>query len=463
MDEKKIVSSGNDIAAELYEKGNTTQLILRFAAPAVFSLLINSLYNIVDQIFIGHGVGVDGIAAVNVSFPVATFTVAAAALIGDGAAAALGLNLGRGQKERGQQCAATALLLGLMTGFFVLAAGLLFTEPLLSFFGTTDQLMEMASSYMRITLWGIPAVLMSTVLAGLIRMDGRPGYAMVCMLTGCVINLVFDPLFIFVFHWGIKGAALATILGQFANLCLALCYLPRFQTIVFRLGRSFLSLHSASEILRYGIAGFVNQFAGTVYMVVVNQTLSQYGAASVYGSEIPLAVFGIVMKMNQVSMSFLNGIAVGMQPILSFNYGRKNYQRVRECLTSAVVLATSCGCVLFLIFELLPAQLVGLFGSSDPLYMEFGVYCVRIFLIAAPLYGFNIVSTGLFQAIGKPVHSMFMALSRQIIYLVPLVYLMAPIFGIIGFLFSAPIADLCAFITCMILYRKELKHLKSAA
>ncbi len=448
----------DDGVREIFTGGSVYSLIIKFAVPTVTSLLVNSLYNIVDQIFIGYGVGFVGNAAVNVIFPVAIFSVAAASLIGDGAATRFSLCLGRDRPDEAVRCAVSAMAFAFFISFSILLTGQLFAPALAELLGVTNVIEKMALQYLRITLCGAPFAIIGSVLAALIRADGSPRYAMFCLLPGCVVNVVLDPVFIFILGWGVSGAAWATVIGQAVNFIIAARYISMFQTVNLN-GFRQVSIHEILNISRLGSASFINQLSGTAYMVVINRYLAAYGAMSVYGPEIPLAAYGIVMKVNQIAMSVMHGTAVGMQPIISYCYSSRNYPVVKKCLRSAVKIVSVCGVVFFVIFQVFPRNIIKIFGEGNPLYMDFAVMSFRIFLFAVPLYGFSIVSTGLFQAIGKPAQSTFMALSRQIIYLLPLVVILAPLFGITGLLYAAPIGDILAFLTCLVLYRREICRL----
>ena len=461
MSVKKSPYTSDSIGIALYSSAKIGPLIFRFATPAVLSLLVNSSYNIADQIFIGHGVGELGNAAVNLCFPIAVLVMAVAALIGEGAAAYFGLRLGEGHRDKAEYCLFTASVLSLAAGITLAVIIAPLVSPILRFSGTTEHLMPLAAEYLTITLLGFPAVVVSTVLSGLIRADGNPRYAMICVVTGCMINVVLDPVFIFSFGMGIAGAAWATVLGQTANLLLVLCYLPRFQIVQFHSCPLSLFFHTARNLLRLGLSGFVNQFSGAVYMLALNRALSHYGALSPYGAAAPLAAYGIVSKVSQVAFSVMNGISVGCQPILSYNYGEKNYNRVRSCLNLAVCIVSVFSCLFFLVFQLFPGYLISLFGQQSAETKEFAISCFRIFLAATPLFGFSILATGLFQAIGKPVQATIMALSRQILFLLPLIWVLPKFWGLDGLLWSAPISDLMAFITCFTLYLRENKKLKT--
>lgn len=446
-------------AESIFSAGSTSRLIFKFSAPAIISLLVNSFYNIVDQYFIGQGVGFYGNAATNVVFPLVSFAVAVAALIGDGAAAYFNLSLGRGEKRAAVSCVVTASFLSCVAGVAILITGQTATRPLLLMLAATPATFLMAEQYLRIILWGVPFMISGTVLAGLIRADGSPRYAMFCMLPGCIINVVLDAVFVLSCHWGVAGAAWATVIGQIANCAIAVVYLPRFQTVSLLSRWGFFCVQTAGKFLSLGAAGFINQFCGSFYMIFMNQYLAKYGALSVYGPDIPLATFGIVMKVNTIAMSFVNGIAVGVQPILGYNYGRRDYARVKECLKEAVAFVSLCSVIFFIVFQIFPSYIIGFFGQESDLYNDFAVSCFRIFLLAVPIYGFSIVSTGLFLAIGKPIQATFMALSRQVIYMIPLVVALAPHFGVVGLMYASPIGDIFAFITCLILFKKELGKL----
>lgn len=448
-----------ELPERVFSEGKTPELIVKFSLPTVVSLLINSTYNIVDQIFLGHGVGYSANAATNVVYPLTVLCLALAAWIGDGASAAFSLSLGRGEPERSARCGTTAAVLAAAAGIAVMLSGRMASVPLLQFLSAPEELMDMTMIYLRVTLFGVPALMLATVLTGLIRADGSPVYAMFCIIPGCIVNIILDYVFVFPFGWGIAGAAWATVIGQYANCLIGLFYLPAFRSVRLFQGWKLFYADAAAQILRLGSAGFANQVCGAVYAVVINRCLSVYGAQSRYGAEIPLAAYGIMVKVSQIAFSVMSGVAVGMQSLLGFHYGRRNYARVKECLRWAVLIVTCFGCILFVIFEFFPMYIVGLFGQSDALYREYAVKCFRIFLFAAPLFGFSIVSTGLFQAIGKPAQATFMALSRQVIYLVPLLLLFGRLFGVVGLLYASPVGDTLAFLTCLILYRREIRLL----
>lgn len=436
------------------------RLIVKFAIPCVISLLVNSLYNIVDQIFIGRGVGYLGNGATNVVFPITIIALALAVLIGDGGAAFLSLKLGEGDKESVKKGVGNALVMVIVAGILMMVITLIFMNPILTLFGATDVLRPFALEYGYIIAIGLPFTMISTALNAMIRADGSPKFAMMSMLLGAIINTVFDPIFIFIFHMGVQGAAIATVMGQVISLIVSVTYLPRFQTL--HLDASALRLNGkiCKGVLSLGVSSFITQIAITIVMALFNNLLVKYGADSVYGSEIPLTAMGIVMKVNQIMLSILVGIAIGAQPVIGFNYGCKNYARVKKSFQIAIGAAEVIAIIAFFIFQFFPMAVVSLFGSEEGLYNEFAVMCFRIFLMLCPFNGFQTVAAIYLQAIGKPVKSAVVTLSRQIIFLIPAALLLPQALGVTGVLWSGPVADCLAFILAFALIGYEMKKLK---
>lgn len=278
-----------------------------------------------------------------------------------------------------------------------------------------------------------------------------------------VINTVFDPIFIFIFDMGVRGAAIATILGQIISFLVSIFYLPRFKT--FHFDRSALRLHKrvCLSVLSLGVSSFITQIAITVVMALFNNLLAVYGAASVYGSEIPLTAMGIVMKVNQIMLSILAGIAIGAQPVIGFNYGCKNFHRVKRAFEVAIAAAEIIAIIAFFIFQFAPMSVVSIFGSEEGLYNEFAVKCFRIFLMLCPLNGFQTVAAIYLQAIGKPIKSAVVTLSRQIVFLVPVALLLPKAMGVVGVLWAGSAADALAFILALAMIVYEMKKLKKMA
>lgn len=453
--EKVILENKSPFATE-----PVGRLILKFAIPCVISLLVNSLYNIVDQIFIGWGVGYLGNGATNVVFPITIIALALSLMIGDGGAAFLSLKLGEGDIDSAKKGVGNAVVMVTGVSIILMAVFLIFINPILTLFGATDALRTYALQYGYIIGIGLPFMMIPAALNSMIRADGSPKYAMFSMILGAVINTVFDPIFIFVFDMGVRGAAIATVMGQVATFIMSAIYLFHFKTFRFDASAFRLKRKTCGKVLSLGISSFITQIAITIVMALSNNLLVAYGAQSIYGSEIPLTAMGIVMKVNQILISILVGISTGAQPIIGYNYGSKNFLRVRKAFDIAVVASEIVAIIAFLIFQFAPMSVVSLFGSEEGLYNEFAVLSFRIFLLFCPLTGFQTVMAIYLQAIGKPVKSAILSLSRQIIFYVPTAIILPMLLGVVGVLWTGPVADGLAFLFSLILLIYERKQLK---
>ena len=439
-----------------YEKVST--LLRRFALPSITSTLVSSLYNIVDQIFIGQGVGYLGNAATNVSYPFSTICLAISLLIGIGSASRFSLLLGKKEPEKAAKVAGSGMILMAVAGVLYAALGKLLLEPLLQIFGATADVLPYARQYAGITLLGMPFIIVTTGLSNLIRADGSPRYSMLCMVSGAIANTILDPIFIFVCRWGIFGAALATVIGQILSFVLAVAYLWKFKTI--RLGRDdfHVTIRDTLRTFAMGISSCMNQVAITFVQIVLNNSLTYYGAQSVYGTDIPLAACGIVMKTNAILLSIIVGISQGVQPLIGFNYGAKQYKRVREAYMLAIKWNFVISVIGFFLFEIFPYQIISIFGSGNELYMEFSVKFMRIFLFMVIVNGVQLLSSNFFTAIGKATRGLLLALTRQVFFLIPLLLLLPLWLGIDGVMLAGPIADFVAFVVSVTLVQKELQR-----
>lgn len=437
------------------------RLIVKFAVPCVISLLVNLLYNIVDQIFIGWGVGYLGNGATNVVFPITIIALALSMMIGDGGAAYLSLKLGEGDVASAKKGVGNAIVMVPAVSIVLLVVFLIFVDPILTLFGATEALRPYALEYGCIIGIGLPFTMIPTALNSMIRADGSPKYAMFSMVLGAVINTVFDPIFIFVLHMGVQGAAIATVMGQVASFVVSIIYITRFKTFHFDKVMFRLKRRVCQNILTLGISSFITQIAITIVMALTNNLLAAYGAASVYGPEIPLTAMGIVMKVNQILISILVGIATGAQPIIGYNYGAKNFERVKKAFDIALVASEIVSVIAFLVFQFAPMSVVSVFGSEEGLYNEFAVISFRIFLMLCPLTGFQTVAAIYLQAIGKPVKSAILSLSRQIIFFVPTIIILPLFLGVTGVLWTGPVADGLAFVLALGLILYERKQLKT--
>lgn len=445
----------NELATEKIGK-----LIKKFSIPCIISLLVSALYNIVDQIFIGQGVGYLGNTATNIVFPLTVIALAFSLLIGDGAAAHLSLSLGKNDRESAKKGIGNGITLVVLISIIFLIIGLVMAEPLLKLFGVTQASYGYAKGYMFYIVLGLPFFMLTNTLNSMIRADGAPTYAMRTMLIGAIINVILDPIAIFVLKWGVEGAAIATVIGQVVSGILSILYIKKFKTIEVTKDSLKLKAKTVKNILGLGISSFITQISITIVLIVMNQLLAKYGAMSKYGSDIPLSALGIVMKVNQIVNSVIIGIAVGAQPILGFNYGAKQYKRVIQTFMKAIQIGAIITIIGTILFQLCPQIVINLFGQENGLYNEFAQKSFKIFLMFILLNSFQMISGIFMQAIGKPMKSAIISLSRQILFLIPAMLVLSHIGGIEGILFAGPTADGLAFVLAMILVTLEIKQIK---
>lgn len=435
-------------------------LIGKFAIPAIISMLVSALYNIVDQIFIGQGVGMLGNAATNVAFPVTTIATALALLLGIGGASNYNLEMGAGREKKASSIAGTALSTLVITGVILAVAVLLFLRPLLSLFGATTDVMPYAVDYLGITAVGLPFYALSIGGNHIVRADRSPTYSMTCVLTGAIINTILDPLFIFGFGWGIKGAAWATVIGQVVSGILVVIYFGKFRKMYLEMSMLKPSSECLKAIISLGMASCINQIAMAIVQIVLNNILRYYGGLSVYGSDIPIACVGVISKVNQVFMAICIGISQGCQPIWGFNYGAKKYDRVRLAYHYSMIACTAIATVFFLCFQLFPHQIVSIFGTGSDLYFQFAERYLKIFMFMTFANGIQPMSSGFFTSIGKAKLGIVMSLTRQVLFLLPLIVVFSLIMGIDGVMYAGPIADAAALSLAILFARRELVAMK---
>lgn len=436
-----------------------SKLIKKFAVPCIISLVVSALYNIVDQIFIGRGVGYLGNAATNIVFPFTVIAMAFSLMIGDGASAYFSLSLGKNDKESANKGVCNGIIMSAIFGVVFLVIGLLFRDGLLKIFGVTENSYEYSKDYMTYIVLGMPFFIITNSLNSVIRADGSPSYAMKTMLVGAILNIILDPIAIFVFDMGVKGAAIATVIGQAVSGIMSVLYIKKFKSISVNRESLKLEVRTLKKVCSLGISSFITQVAITVVVIVLNQTLAKYGAQSKYGSEIPLSALGIVMKVNQIINSIVIGLAAGAQPIIGFNFGAKKYDRVLKTYGFAVKVALGITAFGTLIFQICPQVIINLFGQENELYNEFAKMCFRIFLMFVALNSFQITSGIFFQAIGNPIKAATLSLSRQIGFLIPMLIILPRFFGVEGALYAGPTADFMAFILAVILIVFEIRKI----
>lgn len=434
-----------------------SSLLRRFAIPSVIAMLVSALYNMVDQLFIGHSIGVLGNAATNVAFPLSMVCTSIGLLCGIGGAANFNLCMGRKDLEHAKSYVGNAISMLAILGVILCVTVQLFLRPMMLLFGATPDVIDYACTYTRITSIGFPFLIVTIGGSNLIRADGSPKFSMLCNLVGAIVNTILDPLFIFVFHMGMAGAALATITGQILSFALVVFYLRGFKTLPLSLSDLKPNMACWARIAALGATPAFNQVAMMVVQIVMNNTLTHYGSNSVYGSDIPLACAGIISKVNMLFFSFVIGISQGLQPIVSFNFGAQKYDRVKDAYKKAVFAATAISIVAFLCFQLFPRQIIGIFGSGSEEYLHFAERYFRIFLFFTFLNGIQPVSSNFFTSIGAPKKGIFLSLTRQIIFLLPLLLIFPYLFGIDGVMYTAPIADLAAASVSIVMVVREFK------
>ena len=434
-----------------------SKLLLKFSIPCVMGLLISAFYNIVDQIFIGNSeLGYLGNAATGISFPMICIANAFAWCIGDGAAAYLSICAGRGDSDRAHRCVGTGITVTTIISLILMVICLIWAQPLMALFGASDQTLDMAVEYFRIVVAFFPFYLLLNVMNSMIRADGSPAYAMIATLTGAVVNIILDPIFIFVMKWGIAGAAWATVIGQSMSFLVCVVYFLKPKT--FRLNkRSFLI---DGEVLRnlisLGGATFIAQLSIVVMSLVCNMTLAKYGALSKYGPDIPISVFSIQTKVYTVVCYIVTGIVLGGQPIFGYNYGAGNTSRVREAYNLVLRTTLIVGICAVALFEIWPQGVINIFGAGDALYQEFAVKTFRIYLSLSMVTCLVKMTAVFFQSIGKSANAMIASLVRDIVCFTPLALILPamleksnPGSGINGLLYAAPISDLVALVVIL--------------
>lgn len=436
------------------------KLLRQFAIPCIFSLIISCLYNIVDQIFVGNGVGYLGNAATGVIFPITVVGWGMSLFFGDGAAATLSVSLGRNDTKAIYKCVGNSILCSFLSGIVIILVSYLLGDHLLRLIGATDANLILAHDYGFIIYAMMPLAMVQNTLASIIRADGSPRYAMGAMLVGAVLNIIGDPIAIFVLDWGIKGAAYATILGQFVSFLICAAYLCRSKT--FRISKGSFRLNAVllKQIMALGTSSLLTQLSIVVITVINNILLVRYGAMSVYGADIPLAAFVVIMKLFQIVLNIAIGIAAGAQPIVGYNYGAMQYDRVRELL-KAIIKWTIIVCLICTaLFEAVPQVFIQMFGADGELYTQFAVRCLRIYLSLIMLTCTQKVCAIFLQSIGHAKKAAPLSVLRDVLLI--LFSILAPmVLGVTGIFWAASVADVIAMlITGVIMVRlwRELRE-----
>ncbi len=439
------------------------RLMAKFAVPSIIAMLVGALYNIVDQLFIGQAVGTDGNAATNIAFPLSTMCISLALMFGIGGASCYNLSLGKGEKDKAPYYIGNSFTMLLVSGVVLTVIAELFLTPLLVFFGSPENVLPYAQEYVRITAFGFPFLILTGGGGHLIRADGSPGMTMICNIVGAASNTILDAVFVLGFGWGMAGAAVATVIGQFLSSSIVIWYVVfRFKSTKLRKEHFLPKLMHIGRVASIGLASFFNQIAMMVVQIVLNNSLKHYGSLSQFGDSIPIACAGIIMKVNMIVFSFAIGLGQGSQPIESFNYGARQYDRVRKAYRLAAIASVVIATVSFIVFQVFPRQILSMFGDGTEEYFSFGESFFRIFLFFVPIVSLQPVTSTFFTSIGKPVKGIILSLTRQILFFLPLLVVL-PLFiepGIYGVVYAGPAADLMSGIVTIIMALAEFSGMR---
>jgi len=432
-----------------------SKLLVNLSLPATIGMMVNALYNLVDTIFVGRGVGALAIGGLTIAFPIQMIIMAFAQMIGIGAASAISRSLGAKEIEKADYVAGNSFLLIVILSSIIAAIGLFFTEPMLRLFGATDTILPYAKDYITIILWGSIFFSFAMSSNNLIRAEGNAKVAMATMLIGAILNIILDPIFIFVFKMGVKGAALATVISKFVSFLYVLTYLYSGKSsLKVKLHHLKPKMHIIIEILTVGFASFARQVTGSVVAIVVNNSLR------IFGGDMALIIVGILHRVTMFIFMPLFGVVQGMQPIVGFNYGAKKLDRVKETLKLSLITTTAFASFGWLIIELFPLVIIGVF-TKDAEIIEKGSTIMRVVISMIPLIGIQIVGAALFQSLGKAVPSLILALLRQVLLFIPLVIILPRVFSLRlwGIWIAYPAADILSVVLTVLFLRSELKKM----
>ncbi len=438
------------------------KLLAKYSVPTALTLMVNYIYNIVDQIFVGQGVGITGMAAINIAFPLSILVNAVSLFLGDGCAANVSLCLGRREQENANRVFGQAVTWIIISGMSLALLCGIFAPHIVTLFGTTDTAYEESLTYMRVIALGIPFQLICPAFTAMIRADGSPKYTMRCMMAGAAVNIILDPVFIFGLKMGVAGAGIATVVGEMAAGILCLLYLRKLQSVQIQKALLRPTWTITRMIMKLGFPSLLTQSLTALVQIVLNNLMRVYGETSIYGSDMALSVYGMMMKVYQIAHSMFVGVSSAIQPINGYNFGAKNYSRVRQTYRLATGIAVLISAAWWLVYMVFSRQIAELFVADNPLYFDCAQHCFRLYMMAFFLYGVHMTTASFFQGIGKPMQSLLISLVRQGVLLIPLALIMSRAIGLDGALLAAPAADTVTFLLCAILARKEFRRWEKA-
>ncbi len=437
-------------------------LLMQFALPAIIAMLVNSIYNIVDQIFIGQGIGYLGNAATTIAFPIVTIILSMSTLLGAGGSAYAAIKLGEKKEEEAEKTLGTVFLLTLAASGAVMILGFLFMTPMLKLFGATANTMEFARQYTSIILIGTPFNMLSVVLSNMARTDGNPSLSMYAMVAGAVLNTILDPVYIFIFHWGVTGAAIATITSQIISAFVLILYFTTKGKNM-RLHKQNMRIDGAICLLALplGLSSGITQIATTILQVVMNNSLVYYGNQTDVGGDAALSAMGIVNKIGMILISICIGIGIGSQPILGFNKGAERHKRVRRTFLIAATASTAVSFIGWFACQMFPGPILSLFGTQDAQFTQFAVRCLKVYMLGIFTSGFQVVTTSYFQSTGQPLKASVLSMLRQLLLLIPLILILPLSLGLNGILYAGPVADLTSAVIVSQFVLHEVRKLNN--
>ncbi|MGN0383414.1 MAG: MATE family efflux transporter [Eubacterium sp.] len=437
------------------------RLIRKFAIPSVVAMLVNAIYNIVDQIFIQRGVGSNGNAATTVAFPLVTFTLAISLLIGVGGSSLAAIRLGENRKDEAEKIMGNAFLLTIITSVIIMLATAIFFEPLLKILGASDAVMPYAKDYTGVIMLGFIFMSIGTGMAAFVRTDGAPHISMIALVAGCGLNVILDPIFIFKCNMGVFGAALGTIISQFITACIIMWYLISAGNMKLHLKNIRINWKLSWIFCTLGLSSFITQFANSIVQISMNNLLQHYGNQCQVGGDTAMTAMGIVLKTNMILIGICVGIAQGAQPICGYNWGAANYIRVKKAYIRSVALSTTISILGWLFIQFNPESILSIYGGKDPAMIDFACKSMKIFMGGVCAAGFNIVSSHFFQSIGKRYKAFTLSMARQVIALIPFMYIFPLFMGLDGILYAGLFADIVSLIIGIILIALEMKSLNN--
>lgn len=430
------------------------KLLIKLSAPAMIAMMVQSLYNVVDTIFIGRYVGINGIAAIAIAFPIQMIIMAFSFTVGIGSASIISRSWGANDLDTAEYTLGNSFTIGVILSLIISVIGIIFTPLILTSFGASSKVLPYSVAYLRIILAGTIFTVFLISTNNVIRAEGNAKMAMIVMLTSAIINIILDPIFIFVLHMGIRGAAIATVIAKFTGVGIQLYYfLFGNSAIRFHIKKMALRKRIVIDIFAVGSSAFIRQIVGSVMIVILNKLLLYYGG------DIAIAAYGVIHRILMLSFMPMFGIAQGLQPIIGFNYGAKNIKRVIESIRISVISATSISIFSFLVLTIFSGFFIGLFNKNQT-FVSLGIKSLRIIVLAFPIIGFQIVASYMYQSMGKIFPAIILSMLRRILFFIPLIFIFPLFLGLDGIWIAFPVSDILAGFVTAIMMIFTMRYLK---